>query len=634
MALTGDFRETPFADLLQLYSISRQTVAVTVSLSASAERPDGVFYFDAGDLVGAFLGGAMGREAVRQALRLNQGRFRVDAAARPPDTAEREQLRHIVLEELVKLDEEQRATSRGTRAAAPGGTPGNGAARPAPGTSTRVPTPPADAVVPAAIASSRAAPAPSAAPPAAAAQASPPAPRSGGGTGASAQGAARTAPPAAPPAPPAASARAAPSPGVSPARPGHGIWIASGAVAAGLMGVIAWFALTHRTPKEPAAPQATATVASPVRGVTATGIVLGMVASFSGSNKERGRAMRAGWDAALAEVNAAGGIHGRTLKLLSLDDGYDPQRTAPAMKQLVEQEGVFAVVGNVGTATSAVAIPYAMEKKVVFFGALSGADLLRKTPPDRYVFNFRASLSQEGGAAVRWLADVRRVPPERIAVLVQQDEFGESGWRGAVRELEGRGVRADAILKLGYARNTTDVRAAVDALRARASGIDAVVMVATYKPAATFVRKTRDAGLKLVYACVSADSNGLAEELVESGARYTRDVALTQVVPVPTSRATAVMKYRAALEKWAPGERPGSTTLEAWIGAQIFLEGLRRAGPEPDPDKLVAALEAIRDWDMGVGTAISFGSQDHQGSRKVWGWQLETDGGWQQIDLE
>ncbi|HUL59090.1 MAG TPA: ABC transporter substrate-binding protein [Anaeromyxobacteraceae bacterium] len=621
MALTGDFKETPFADLLQLYSISRQTVAVTVSTSSSAERPDGVFYFDSGDLVGAFLGGAMGREAVRRALRLRQGRFRVDPATKPPDTAEREQLRHIVLEELVKLDEEQRAEGRAARAASSNGaTPANGAP-PAP---ARAPTPPGAMAVPAAIAAARVSPPP--VPAAAAVQTSVPPARAGAGAAGPAPNPGRGAPPPPPAAPP-------PARGTS-ASPGYGMWIAAGAVAAVLLGVIAWFALAQRSAKEPAAPAAHAAAAPGVRGVGATEIALGMVGSFSGSNKERGRAMRAGWETALAEANAAGGVNGRTLKLLALDDGYDPQRTAPAMKQLVEQQGVFAVVGNVGTATSAVAIPYATEKKLVFFGALSGADLLRKTPPDRYVFNFRASLSQEGAAAVRWLADVRRVPPERIAVLVQQDEFGESGWRGAARELEARGVKSGSILKVGYARNTADVREAIDALKAHTAAVDAVVMVATYKPAATFVRRTRDAGLKLVYACVSADSNGLAEELVESGVRYTQDVTLTQVVPVPTSRATAVMKYRAALERYAPGERPGSTTLEAWIGAQIFLEGLRRAGPDPDPDKLVAALETIRDWDMGVGTVISFGPQDHQGSRKVWGWRLQPDGGWQQIDLE
>jgi ABC-type branched-subunit amino acid transport system substrate-binding protein len=250
------------------------------------------------------------------------------------------------------------------------------------------------------------------------------------------------------------------------------------------------------------------------------------------------------------------------------------------------------------------------------------------------VFNYRAGLAQEGAAAVRYLVDLRRVPPGRIAVLTQDDEFGESGWRGAAKQLEAYGVQAGGILRLSYPRNTADVRDAAATLRERGGAVDAVVMVATYKPAATFVRKAKDAGLELIHVTVSADSNGLAEELVESGPRYTSEVFLTQVVPVPTSQATAVMKYRQALEKYAPGEKPGSTTLEAWIGAQIFLEALRRAGPALDTDALVRALEAVRDWDMGIGATISFGPADHQGSKKVWGWQLQPDGGWRQVDLQ
>jgi ABC-type branched-subunit amino acid transport system substrate-binding protein len=106
------------------------------------------------------------------------------------------------------------------------------------------------------------------------------------------------------------------------------------------------------------------------------------------------------------------------------------------------------------------------------------------------------------------------------------------------------------------------------------------------------------------------------------------------VVPVPTSKASAVMKYRKTLEDFAPGEPPGSTTLEAWIGAQLFLEGLKRAGPQPDTDKLVAALESIKDFDVGTGAVMSFGPADHQACDKVWGWALQQDGTFKQIDLE
>jgi ABC-type branched-subunit amino acid transport system substrate-binding protein len=363
-------------------------------------------------------------------------------------------------------------------------------------------------------------------------------------------------------------------------------------------------------------------------------ILLGMVASFTGSNKERGRSMKAGWEAALAAANQAGGVHGRKLRLVTVDDGYDPARTGPAMKQLVEVDQVFAVVGNVGTATAKVAIPYCAEQKVVFFGALSGADLLRKTPPDRYVFNYRASLAEEGAAAVRWLVDVKRVPADKIAVLVQKDDFGESGWRGAARQLESAGVAPSAVLRLEYARNTADVRDALDGLKAKGAGVQAVVLVATYKPAATFIRKAKDAGQDLLFVTVSADSNGLAQELVESGARYVDKVVVTQVVPVPASRASGVMKYRQALEKHAPGEPAGSTTLEAWIGAQLFLEGLRRAGPQLDTERLVTALEGIDGLDLGTGGALSFGPKNHQASAKVWGWALQPDGAFQQIDLE
>jgi ABC-type branched-subunit amino acid transport system substrate-binding protein len=405
-----------------------------------------------------------------------------------------------------------------------------------------------------------------------------------------------------------------------------------------LVAVAAWrLAGRREAPAGPAggAPAAPApgAVASAVRGVTDREILLGMVASFSGSNKERGRSMRAGWETALATANEAGGIHGRTLRLVALDDGYDPARTMPALKDLVENRRVFGLVGNVGTATAAVSVPYCMQNKVLFYGALSGADLLRKTPPDRYVFNYRAGLAREGAAAVRYLVKVRRVSPRRIAVLVQMDDFGESGWRGAVRELESSGVGREQILKLGYPRNTADVRDAVAQLKKRPKAHDAVVMVATYKPAATFVIQAKEAGLNLFFISVSADSNGLAEDLVAAGRRYTEKVAITQVVPVPSSLLPGVTRYRQLLEKHALAEKPGSTTLEAWVGAQILLEALSRAGRDLDGEKVVEALESIRRWDVGIGAVIDLGPGDHQGSDTVWGWLLQPDGTYRQIDL-
>jgi branched-chain amino acid transport system substrate-binding protein len=370
------------------------------------------------------------------------------------------------------------------------------------------------------------------------------------------------------------------------------------------------------------------------RGVTATEVVVGMASPFSGANREIGRDIKAGVEAAFAAVNEAGGVHGRRLRLAVADDGYEPSRTLPAMRQLVETERVLAVVGNVGTPTAAVAIPYCAEHEVVFLGALSGSEILRADPPDRWVFNFRPSYAEETAAAVRWLVDVEHVKPGRIAVLAQEDGFGDSGWAGAVRQLQQRGAQPSRIVRVGYRRNTADVSDALAEVRRRAAGLDAVVMIATYKAAATFIRGLRDAGLPLVTTNVSpVDSNALAEELVGSGAHHATGVLVTQVVPLPTSSEPGVVRFREALARYAPGERPGFLGLEGWIVGQILAEALRRAGPEPDPDSLVAALEGIRDLDLGIGVPVSFSPADHQGSHRVWGTMLQPDGSWKAVDL-
>jgi ABC-type branched-subunit amino acid transport system substrate-binding protein len=383
---------------------------------------------------------------------------------------------------------------------------------------------------------------------------------------------------------------------------------------------------------EPVAPPAAPPAA---RGVGAAEIVVGMASPFSGANRELGRGMKAGVEAAFADVNAAGGIHGRGLRLVAEDDGYEPTRTPAAMKQLLEVERVFAVVGNVGTPTAAVAIPVSVQHRAVFLGALTGSELLRKDPPERWVFNFRPSYAEETAAAVRYLADVRGIRPDRIAVFAQEDGFGESGWEGVARQLGERRVDLSRVVRTGYRRNTADVAAAIATMKRRSRDVDAVVMIATYKAAATFIRALRDAGLGLVTTNVSpVDSNALAEELVASGERYTEGVVVTQVVPLPTSAAPGVARFRAALEKHLPGERAGFLALEGWVVGQILAEGLRRAGADLDPDKLVAALESIRELDLGIGTLISFGPREHQGSHKVWGTILQRDGSWKQIDLE
>jgi ABC-type branched-subunit amino acid transport system substrate-binding protein len=381
----------------------------------------------------------------------------------------------------------------------------------------------------------------------------------------------------------------------------------------------------------PAAPASAPTFA----GVTDTQITLGMAAPLSGASKELGRQMKIGVELAFEQANAAGGVNGRKVKLLAIDDGYEPTRTHDVVRELAEQRGVFGFVGNVGTPTAAVAVPYALERKMLFFGPFTGASLLRKEPPDRYVFNYRASYVEETAAMVHYLVEVRRIKPDRIAVFAQDDAFGEAGFQGVAKGLRQYKRAASAILRVSYKRNTADVSEAVDRILNDKKGVDAVVMVATYRPAAHFIEKVRDQRPGMIFSNVSfVGSQALAEELVQLGPKYPQGVIVTQVVPLPTGQSTVGIRYREALAKYAPGEKPDFVSLEGYVTGNLLVDGLKRAGKNLNTEELVNALEGIQKLDMGLGVPLAFGMSEHQASHKVWGTVLDSAGVYQPLDLD
>jgi ABC-type branched-subunit amino acid transport system substrate-binding protein len=376
-------------------------------------------------------------------------------------------------------------------------------------------------------------------------------------------------------------------------------------------------------------------VESAIRGISDKEIRFGMVAPFSGSARELGREMKIGVETAFDQINDAGGVNGRQLRVVSADDGYEPTRTVDAMQQLYDKDDAFGFIGNVGTPTAAVALPYALDHRLLFFGAFTGASILRRDPPDRYVFNYRASYAEETDAVVRYLVKVKRIQPSQILVFAQQDSFGDSGYAGvakAVRSLPGD--YAD-VVRIGYKRNTVDVQDAVNQLRAYKGQIKAVVMVATYRAAAKFIEKTRDLYPALIYTNVSfVGSTALADELTLLGPRYANGVIVTQVVPAVNSYASVILKYKSALDKYFPGEAVDYVSLEGYVDATILAEAVRRVGPQVTTERLVDELERMHDYDMGLGTALSFSPNDHQASHKVWGTQLDEAGHYQPIDLQ
>jgi len=403
----------------------------------------------------------------------------------------------------------------------------------------------------------------------------------------------------------------------------------SGPSLAGVIGPSAAAAATSIAPV-PAGPAAPA-----VRGITDREIRFGIAGPFSGPAKELGRQMKLGIDTAFNRVNDAGGIDGRQLRLIAADDGYEPTRTLDAMKQLYEKDQVFGFIGNVGTPTAAVGVPYALERRTLFFGAFTGANILRNDPPDRYVFNYRASYAEETDSVVHYLVKLRRIPPRQIAVFAQQDAYGDAGYAGVAKAFRSLGANDGAIVRLNYKRNTVDVDEAVNQLKAQKPPIKAVVMVAAYRAAAKFIEKTRDAYPGMIYTNVSfVGSSSLAEELELLGPRFATGVIVTQVVPAVSGYSSAVLEYKNALAKYFPGEAPDYVSFEGYVAANVLIQGLKRAGPQLDTERLIDNLEAMRNIDLGLGAALNFGRAEHQASHKIWGTALDESGKYQPIELE
>lgn len=374
--------------------------------------------------------------------------------------------------------------------------------------------------------------------------------------------------------------------------------------------------------------------APPVRGMTDREIRFGIAAPFSGPNKELGRQMKLGIDAAFNRINDAGGIDGRMLRLVAADDGYEPTRTVEAMRQLYDKDQVFGIIGNVGTPTAAVAVPFALERRMLFFGAFTGSGILRRDPPDRYVFNYRASYAEETDATVRYLVKIRRLKPQQIAVFAQQDSYGDSGFQGVAKAFRAMGVNDSTIVRLNYQRNTVDVDDAINQLKLQ-KNIKAIVMVPGYRAAAKFIEKTKDLFPGLIYTSVSfVGSTALAEELKLLGPRYANGVIVTQVVPAVSGYSSIVLEYKNALAKYFPGEAADYVSLEGYVAANVLVQGIKRAGPQFDTEKLIDVLENTRNFDLGLGAPLSFGRAEHQASHKVWGTAMDETGTYQPIELE
>lgn len=344
---------------------------------------------------------------------------------------------------------------------------------------------------------------------------------------------------------------------------------------------------------------------SEAEGVFADSIVFGQSAAFTGPTSELGSNMRLGILAAFEEANRRGGVQGRVLRLHSRDDGYEPEAASDNTHALIA-EGVFGLVGAVGTPTSTAAEPVASAAGVPYIGPFTGAEFLRENRD--FVVNLRASYYQETEEMVERLTT--DLGFTRFAVLYQDDNYGNAGLTGMRRALG----RRDMVLVAegAYVRNTTAVKRAL--LNIREGNPQAVIIIGAYQPAATFIRWARRIGVNAIFVNISfVGSNALLNELGAAG----EGVVVTQVVPFPQDTSVPVVaRYHEALAAVDPDASPGFVSLEGYLAGLLIAEGLDRTGPAPTRESFLETLRAAGPINLG-GFEVEYGERDNQGSDRV-----------------
>ena len=382
--------------------------------------------------------------------------------------------------------------------------------------------------------------------------------------------------------------------------------------------------------------------AAAAQAFAANEIRIGMSAAFRGSAAGLGAELYRGAQAYYSEVNARGGVFGRPISVVALDDSYNPEPCIRNTIQLLEREKVFFLSNYVGTPTLTRALPvikqYA-DQQVVLVGNFTGAQPQREAPYVDQVFNVRASYRQEMQALVErfWQTGARR-----FGVYYQVDAYGRSGTDSVARALAARNARI--VAEATYVRNATfdeDMGLAVGALRE--AGCDVVLCTGAYQGCAAFVRSARDAGFAVPISNVSfVGSDAMLALLVKHGRAkghdYTRGLINSQVVPsYDDTTLPGVVEYRALMDKHNPAvpdairdphyvpQKYSFISLEGYVNARVITEALKRAGTNAGRPTFRQALESLRGLDLGIGAPLTFTAERHQGLDSVYFTRVDGD---------
>ena len=310
-----------------------------------------------------------------------------------------------------------------------------------------------------------------------------------------------------------------------------------------------------------------------------------------------------GQEAALADLNEQGGVGGRKVRLVTLDDGFNPQRTLANARSLVEGEGVVALFGQAGTSQVLALLPYLAQARVPLVGVYTGSPAVRAAGSP-WLFTTSVSYADELAKIVRNLVAVQST---RIGVAFENNDFGKL----ALPLVEKAAAAEGATLVGSQPMDSSGSDAAAAARALHALKPQAVIMVAAGPSVVAYVRAHRAQLGVPVYTL----SLGAGEQVIKALGDDARGLAVARVTPSPLRTSLAITReFQASMKR--RGLEPSYDRYVGYLDMRVLAEGLRAAGPGVAGPSLVQAMEGLGRLDLG-GHTYQFSAQNHHGSSFV-----------------
>ncbi len=344
-------------------------------------------------------------------------------------------------------------------------------------------------------------------------------------------------------------------------------------------------------------------------GVTDTEIKVGSWGPQSGVASAYGVEDRT-VDAYFKMINEQGGINGRKIKFIYEDDQYQAAKTEPLAKKMVEQDGVFSFVACIGTAPNLKVKDYLAEKGVpnVAFSSGAGALLI---PPQKTAFGMFTSYSFEATVFAQYAADT--LGAKKVAVFYQNDGFGKEGQQAFSKVAKSKNL--EVVAEVSYENGATDLSS--QALKLQQSGADLVFFAAVPGPGSAALKEMDKLNFKpkVMLTFVMNDP-----QLFSSAGKAADGVYTSSFTPLisDSSDDPKVKEFLAFMKKYLPNEQPGNFSAWGYVGSQIFVEGLKRAGKDLSRENFINALESITDWKGSLAANISYGPNNRSPQNSIY----------------